>query len=86
MSWTPTLNLKGPPIQTGIYDSSKDPSPTITLNGSLFPDANFVVMLTPYGTPTGIPMAWVVEKTTSSFTIGSSGTPQVSWVAISSNS
>ena len=85
MSWTPTLNLKGPPIQTGTY-SITDESATISLNSTLFPDTNFVVMLTPYGTPTGIPMAWVVEKTTSSFTIGSSGTPQVSWVAISSNS
>jgi hypothetical protein len=90
MSWTPTLNLKGPPIQTGTYDSSKDPSPTIILNGALFPDNNFIVLLTPYGTPTGIPMAWIVSKGVedeiTSFTIGCSGTTEVFWAAISSNS
>jgi hypothetical protein len=83
MSWTPRLNLKGPPIQTGTY-SITDESPTITLNATLFPGTDFVVMLTPYGIPTGIPMAWVVSRDTASFTIGCSGTPQVFWSAISS--
>jgi hypothetical protein len=83
MSWNPVLNLIGPPIQTGTY-SITDASPIISLNATLFPGTDFVVMLTPYGTPTGIPMAWVVEKTSGSFTIGCSGTPQVFWSAISS--
>jgi len=84
MSWTPTLNLKGPPIQTGTYTLGE--STTISLNPTLFPDSNFVVMLTPYGTPTGIPMAWVHSKDISIFTIGCSGTSAVFWTAISSNS
>jgi hypothetical protein len=81
MSWTPTLNLKGPPTKTGLETISGSGEKTITF-ASPFPDNNYVIILTPYGQPTGIPIYWVVTTTSSGFTISTSGIPQISWVAI----
>jgi hypothetical protein len=86
MPWAPILNIKGPVIQTGTWTDTN--STTINLDTTLFPDSNFVVLLTPFAEVgnTSPPLTWVVNKTNSSFTLAVSNTSQVYWVAIYSSS
>jgi len=84
MSWTPTLNL-GVSVKSGTTESTAG---TITFN-TAFPDANYVVILTPYvtGANDGPAQAWVIGPLTSgSFTFDSTGANGVYWMATYSNS
>lgn len=86
MNWDPLVNLigptgpSGPPMKTGKYVGS---GPTTITFGGEFLDTNYIVLLTPYvnSTPSGIPMAWVTNLTTTTFDLNSSGVDGVYWTA-----
>jgi len=84
MSWTPSLNL-GVSVKSGKHTYAGG---TIEFT-TAFPDANYIVILTPYVTDpsSGPAQAWVSGSLTSgSFTFDSAGADGVYWVATYSNS
>ena len=86
MSWLPILNL-GSSIKSG-KSISNGTSGTVTFNNA-FPDANYIVILTPYVTnPSNGPVqAWVSGSLTAdSFTFNTVGADGVYWTATYSNS
>ncbi len=89
MSWSPIINLIGPTgpqgtiIKNGKYTVG-DPT-TITFD-TPFADSNYIVILTPFTSPTGpsgIPVAYIIAENsgTASFELNTSGVDGVYWVA-----
>lgn len=89
MSWAPVVNLIGPTgpqgtiVKRGKYTVGE--STTITFD-TPFVDSNYIVILSPFVSPTGpsgSPIAYVIEQNsgTASFQLNTSGVDGVFWIA-----
>jgi hypothetical protein len=91
MSWKPILNLTGPTGPPGPNCSKfKSGRSLVATNvitfGTPYPDANYVIALTPYihSTSNHVPQAWVIidSVTPNSFRFNSVGADGVFWTTI----
>lgn len=86
MSWNHVASLigptgpMGPPMQTGKYTVG-DPT-TITFD-TPFLNTNYTLLLSPFvnSVPSGTPMIWATNLTTTTFDLNSSGVDGVYWTA-----